>query len=142
MRQIAAFTVVVGLLLSALPAQAGPIREAAAKRTTAAITTAAVAVSAEQPQSPARRRSMARTWGGVGLIAGGLLLVRQKCDGIRLGNRCVGSVTWLGGSTMTGVAVMTGGVLLATMFADVPANNAVTLTVAPDRVSVGKTFGF
>ena len=133
----------VGLLLSALPAQAGPIREAAAKRTTAAITTAAVAVSAEQPQSPAAAVGRWPARGAVSaLIAGGLLLVRQKCDGIRLGNRCVGSVTWLGGSTMTGVAVMTGGVLLATMFADVPANNAVTLTVAPDRVSVGKTFGF
>ena len=88
MRQIAA--VAVGLLLSALPAQAGPLREAAERAALAEATTAILEVSAEQGQPSARRRSIARTWGGVGLIAGGLLLVRQKCDGIRLGNRCVG----------------------------------------------------
>ena len=79
-----------------------------------------------------RRRSVGRTWGGVGLMVAGLLLVRQKCDGVRSGDLCLGSVTWMGGSTVGGLGVSTLGVLLATVWADVP----VAPSIDPSRGTV------
>ena len=64
-RQIVVITVMVGLLLSALPAQAGPLREAATLRAA----TAAGELQAES--SPQRRRSVGRTVGGIFLMAVG-----------------------------------------------------------------------
>ena len=94
-----------------------------------------------QNNEPERRRSMARTWGGVGLMVGGLALIRQKCDGIRFDDRCLGSATWMGGSTVAGLGVIGVGVLLVSIWSDVPANT-VSLDIAPGRVQVGKTFAF
>ena len=82
-----------------------------------------------------RRRSMGRTWGGVGLMVAGLLLVQQKCDGITVNDRCLGSTTWIGGSTVSGLGVSTLGVLLATVWADAP----VAPAIDPSRRTVAFT---
>jgi hypothetical protein len=102
----------------------------------------ATAEESAQQQTQQRTRSMARTWGGVGLMVGGLALIRQKCDGIRIDNLCLGSTTWMGGSTVGGLGVIGAGVLLTTVWSDVPVMR--NLTVAPTRggVDFGASFSF
>ena len=82
-----------------------------------------------------RSRSAVRTWGGVGLAVGGLALVRQRCDGVRFDDTCLGTPTWWGGSTAAGLGVSAVGILLATVWADVPV--AASADFGPGRAGVG-----
>lgn len=104
---------------------------------------AAVRLAAEQAgdEEPARRRSMARTWGGVALIGVGLVIPiqQEKCAAIFGISACVTEMYTPG--VVAAVGLIGAGVMLATVWADVPAN-AVDLRVAPDRIEIGKTLGF
>ena len=97
--------------------------------------------------SQERTRSMARTWGGVGLIAGGAILASVQKEVCVIGfgflsglSGCVTS--WHKPLGFTGIGVATLGVLLATVWSDVPVMR--NMTVAPTRggVQVGASFGF
>ena len=101
----------------------------------------AVAVDAATVQGGAeRRRSMGRTWGGVGLMAAGLF--------VPLGCLSASGVdewgSWSCEMTARGVVVSAGmigsGLLLATVWSDVPA--APSIDFGPGRVRVGKTFSW
>lgn len=104
---------------------------------------AAVLFAVEQAggEEPARRRSMARTWGGVALIGVGLIMPiqQEKCAAIFGISACVTEMYTPG--VVAAVGLIGTGVMLATVWADVPAH-AIDLRVAPDRIEVGKTFGF
>lgn len=104
---------------------------------------AAVRFAAEQAgdEEPTRRRSMARTWGGVALIGVGLVIPiqQEKCAAIFGISACVTEMYTPG--VVAAVGLIGAGVMLATVWADVPAN-AVDLRVAPDRIEIGKTLGF
>ncbi len=99
------------------------------------------AVEQADDEEPARRRSMARTWGGVALIGVGLIMpIQQETCATLFGlSACVTEMYTPG--VVAAVGLIGAGVMLATVWADVPAN-AVNLRVAPDRIEVGKTFGF
>ena len=104
---------------------------------------ATVRFAAEQSgdEAPARRRSMARTWGGVALIGVGLVMPiqQEKCAAIFGISACVTEMYTPG--VVAAVGLIGAGVMLATVWADVPAN-AIDLQVAPDRIEIGKTLGF
>ena len=152
MRQIVVTTVMVGLCLSSLPAQAqtGPLREAVASALSEA--TAASALQAGS-SSPARRRSVGRTVGGIILMGLGtpFLIVGLAAEEVEGGSICVGgdclTVEVDTGGAGYGVAALGGalvvsGALLATVWADVPVMNSLDFRVTPQRVQVSKTFGF
>ena len=98
----------------------------------------------EAPE-PRRRRSMARTIGGVSLAALGfpaMLVGAAATTEVCVGALCVG-----GGGPATVVAFVGGGmlvtgVLLATVWSDVPVANSMDIIVTPSRIQVGKSFGF
>ena len=126
MRQIVVITVMAGLLLSALPAQAGPLREAATLRA------ATAAGELQAGSSPQRRRSVGRTVGGIFLMAVGTPILLYS----------LGRDESLGGPVALGGALVVSGALLASVWADVPVANSLDFRVAPHRVQVSKAFGF
>ena len=132
MRILTVAAALVALVVS-LPVQAETIQEAAKRAVAAAVEAAAV-----QDGGVERRRSMARTWGGVGLMAAGLFvpLVCLSAPGKEGGWSCE--------MTASGVATTAGmvgsGLLLATVWSGVPA--APSIDFGPGRVRVGKTFGW
>ena len=148
MRQIVVITVMVGLCLSALPAQAGPLREAAARAVRAE--TAASALQAGS--SSQRRRSVGRTVGGILLMGVGApflilgLSVEAAGGSVCVGRDCFTVDVDTGGGgygvAALGGALVVSGALLATVWADVPVMNSLDFRVTPQRVQVGKTFGF
>ncbi len=108
-----------------------------------------VATAEETVQQPSqeRTRSMARTWGGVALIAGGAVLasVQQEVCVVGFGflaglSGC--ETSWHKPLGFTGIGIATVGVLLATVWSDVPVMR--NMTVAPTRggIEVGASFGF
>ena len=151
MRQIVVITVMVGLCLSALPAQAqtGPLREAVASALSEATAASALQAGSSSPQ---RRRSVGRTVGGIILMGLGtpFLIVGLSAEAAG-GSFCVGgdclTVDVDTGGAGYGVAALGGalvvsGALLATVWADVPVMNSLDFRVTPQRVQVSKTFGF
>ena len=150
MRQIVVMTVMVGLCLSALPAQAGPLREAVASALSEATAASALQAGSSSPQ---RRRSVGRTVGGIILMGLGtpFLIVGLAAEKIEGGSICVGgdclTVEVDTGGAGYGVAALGGalvvsGALLATVWSDVPVMNSLDVRVTPQRVQVSKTFGF
>ena len=143
MRRSIAMFVVGGLLASAsgVSAEDG-VLEAAERAVVAASAAAGAALQDDEGQ----RRSMGRTWGGVGLILAGAVLAGHRIEH----TRCSGSPwtceSWTDrpgigiGSAGIGVAAL--GVLLATVWSDVPVAGSVDVSVTPDRFQIGKTFGF
>ena len=84
----------------------------------------------------ARRRSRARTWGGVGMMVGGLALVRHVNDRrsgfLRSG---LPRYPYVGAWTAAGLGVSAVGALLATRWADIPV--AASAEFNGGRVAVG-----
>ena len=99
-----------------------------------------VATAEESVQQPSqeRTRSMGRTWGGVALIAGGLFVPVQT--EVCLFSACIKEAYTPGIAIASGMIVS--GLLLATVWSDVPVVR--NMTVAPTRggVQVGASFGF
>ena len=103
--------------------------------------------SAQQAPSQERTRSMARTWGGVAMIAGGSILATAReevCFAVVGFGVAVGGceTTWHKPLGFTGIGVAAAGVLLATVWSDVPVMR--NMTVVPKRggVQVGASFRF
>ncbi|MXY57900.1 MAG: hypothetical protein F4Y41_16150 [Gammaproteobacteria bacterium] len=97
---------------------------------------------------PERVRSMERTWAGVAMMAGGVTLLATQ-----VGRVCgedadtayifdvptCDSVSAIGG---VGVGIAVSGLLLATIWSDVPVVRDLQVGAAPGRVEVGRTFSF
>ena len=149
MRQVVVITVMVGLCLSSLPAQAqtGPLREAVASALSEA-----TAASTLQAASPQRRRSVGRTVGGIILMGLGTpflivgLAAEETGGSLCVGGDCLTVEVDTGGAgygvAALGGALVVSGALLATVWADVPVMNSLDFRVTPQRVQVSKTFGF
>ena len=141
MRQFTAVVVAVVVATTSLAA-AGPIREAAEIAATNAAVEAAVE-QAQQEQSPARQRSKARTWGGIALIGLGVLIPVQQETCISVFGSSVACVTEMYTPGLAAAVGLVGtGVLLATVWSHVPAQQSMDLTITADRVQLGKTFGW
>ncbi len=96
-------------------------------------------------QSGATRswRSRSRTWAGMIMIAGGAVLMSGKKETVRCtGGDCVSETERYEALVYPGIGLAVTGVLLATVWSDVPANPHVDFAVTPDRIEVGKTFAF
>lgn len=134
---------VVGVVL-VVPAAAGAeVVNLRAAVESAAVEAGVAAGVAAQGGQQLRQRSMARTWGGVALIGVGLLMPAQQETCLTLFGAEAGCVTELyAPGIAAGVGLIGTGVLLATVWSDVPVRPSIDFTVAPDRVEVGKTFGF
>lgn len=89
------------------------------------------------------RRSGGRTWTGVAMIAAGVALTTAKktTEACR-GGVCTYRTEWIKSAGHPGMGLAVAGVLLATVWSDVPANPHLDVAVTPDGVQVGKTFGF
>ena len=87
-----------------------------------------------------RRRSAGRTSLGIAMIGFGVMTSVQKPCVLRVEGTCLQKTEWY--ERAPGVALAVGGILLATVWSDVEALSAVDVAVAPDRVHVGKTWGF
>ena len=104
--------------------------------------------SAQQPSQEQRTRSMARTWGGAATIAGGAILAATAQQAVcvvdfgLLGGFARCETTWYKPLGFTGIGIATAGVLLATVWSDVPVMR--NMTIAPTRggAMVGASFGF
>ena len=76
------------------------------------------------------------------IAVGGLLatarVTRRSCRG----SSCTRETEWYKPLGYPGVALVVTGSLLATVWSDIPASPHIDLTVMPDRIQVGKTFGF
>ncbi len=96
-------------------------------------------------QSGATRswRSRSRTWAGMIMIAGGAVLMSGKKETVRCtGGDCVSETERHKALVYPGIGLAVTGVLLATVWSDIPANPHVDFAVTPDRIEIGKTFGF
>ena len=109
---------------------------------------AALAQATTAPISPERERSMARTWWGVAMIAGGTAMVVSAA-----GTECAESdlVADLAGvqtcddvqsTGALGLVLVGAGALLATIWSDVPVVRDLTIGATSGRVQVGRTFGW
>ena len=77
------------------------------------------------------------------MIAGGALLATAKqTTSSCTGGSCTSETEWYKPLGYPGVALAVTGVLLATLWSDVPARPHIDFAVTPDRIQVGKTFGF
>lgn len=91
---------------------------------------------------PPRRRSMARTWGGVALIGVGLAMpIQQETCLTLFGVEAACATEMYTPGVAAAVGFIGAGVMLATIWSDVPAN-VIDFGIAPGRVHVGKTIGF
>ena len=104
---------------------------------------AARGMELQPPGASVKRRSIGRTWAGVGMVAVGALLVtaKQTTRSCRSGS-CTRETEWYKPLGYPGVALVACGGLLATLWSDVPGNPHIDFIVTPDRMQVGKTFGF
>ena len=104
--------------------------------------------SALQGDDPDRVRSMGRTWAGVAMLGGGAFLAAHAatstCATTSFASAFLDTQTC--GQAWTklgaGLGVVTVGVLLATVFSDVPARPSIAVDVGPGRIRIGKTFSF
>ena len=135
---------ILSLVLAALivvPAVAVAQSDALGIRESAERAAVRFAVAQTADREPARRRSMARTWGGVALIGVGLVMPVQTetCLTLLFSTACRKDMYTPG--VVAAVGFITTGVLLTSVWSDVPAN-AIDFGIAPGRIRVGKTFGF
>ena len=88
-------------------------------------------------------RSRSRTWAGMIMIAGGAVLMSGKKETVRCtAGDCVSETERYKALVYPGIGLAVTGVLLATVWSDIPANPHIDFAVTPDRIEVGKTFGF
>lgn len=88
-------------------------------------------------------RSRSRTWAGMIMIAGGAVLMSGKKETVRCtGGDCVSETERYKPLVYPGIGLAVTGVLLVTVWSDIPANPHIDFAVTPDRIQVGKTFGF
>ena len=89
------------------------------------------------------RRSRSRTWAGMITIAAGAVLMSGRKETVSCsGGDCVSETERYKPLVYPGIGLAVTGALLATVWSDVPANPHIDLAVTPDRIQVGKTFGF
>jgi hypothetical protein len=99
---------------------------------------AAVRFATEQSDDePERHRSMARTWGGVGLIVAGLVVPVGVERGIGRYKR----TEYHPGGVLVAAGLVGAGVMFATVWSDVPANS-IGFAPLPGGGRVGASFGF
>ena len=88
-------------------------------------------------------RSRSRTWAGMIMIAGGAVLMSGKKETVRCtGGDCVSETERYKPLVYPGIGLAVTGVLLVTVWSDIPANPHIDFAVTPNRIEVGKTFGF
>lgn len=88
-------------------------------------------------------RSRSRTWAGLIMIAGGAVLMSGKKETVRCtGGDCVSETERYKALVYPGIGLAVTGVLLATVWSDIPPNPHIDFAVTPNRIEVGKTFGF
>ncbi len=104
---------------------------------------------ARQSDASGSRRSRGRTRAGLVMIAVGGALATAIQRTTRCSGRppdhpwtCTSETQWYKPLSYPGIGIAVTGVLLATVWSDVPANARLDLAVTPDRIQVGKTFGF
>lgn len=96
-----------------------------------------------QSDAARNRRSMGRTWAGVSMIAvGGLLASANTKTTLCINGSCTSETKWYKPLGYTGVGLVVSGVLLATVWSDVPTRPSIDFSVTPNRIQVSKTFGF
>ena len=106
------------------------------------------AVTVQPPVAQDRVRSMGRTWAGVAMLGGGAFLAAHAATSTCATTSAASAFfdTQTCGQAWTklgaGLGVATVGVLLATVFSDMPARNNLTLDVGPGQIRIGKTFSF
>ncbi len=98
-----------------------------------------------QSNAAGRRRSRGRTWAGLVMIASGAVLATavkrtETCGGDP--GTCAIETEPFKALSYPGIGMAVTGVLLATVWSDVPASPHVDFAVTPDRIRIGKTFGF
>ena len=153
LRKAAIVAVVVSVLNQAGVAAADSIREAAERATReAALAAPAEGLELLQVSSQQRRRSIGRTVGGILLMGVGTpflivgLAAEDAGGSVCVGDDCITVAVDTGGAgygfAAMGGAMVVSGVLLATVWSDVPVVNSLDFTVTPHRAQVGKTFGF
>ena len=145
--RIIAVVVALAISVSAGTANAGPLRETAVRAGREA-----VAKGVLPQQSPQRVRSRAR------MAIGGLLIIAGTFTPFNWSTRCPAGEenSYLGfdcyadaekalhaeyashGGLVAGLSMAVFGTLLATVWSDVPAQQSVDLTIAPDRVQPGR----
>lgn len=122
----------------ALAADALGLRESAER-------TAVRFATEQQDDGPERRRSMGRTWSGVGLIVAGSVVglampvQREACVTTVFASACAKETNT--GAVIAALGLITAGVGLATVWSDVPANS-INVGLAPGRFHVATTLGF
>ena len=89
---------------------------------------------------PERRRSMARTWGGVGLMGLGLLMPVQREACLTAFGESICATDMYTPGVVAAAGLIGTGVMLATVWSDVPAAPSVEL--GPGRIQIGKTIGW
>ena len=95
-----------------------------------------------------KERSMGRTWAGIAMIGGGTVLAlsgEETCAAVSGFGVTVSAceTTWHKPLGFTGIGVATAGILLATVWADVPALKNVSVGIDPrGGFSVQKKFKF
>ena len=133
---------IVWLLLIAVPAVA------TAEEPKLIVNAALSAVAVQRPDNQGRVRSMGRTWAGVAMLGGGAFLTLHAATANCATNAFASAVfdTQTCGQARTkfgaGLGVATVGVLLATVFSDVPVMNAITIAPTQGGVLAGTSFGF
>ena len=76
------------------------------------------------------------------IIAGaGLMTGIKRTESCR-GGVCTRKTEWIKATGYPGIGLAVAGVLLTTVWSDVPANPHLDIAVTPDSIQVGKTFGF
>lgn len=137
MHRIGTFVVgVLFVLASTLPAGAQSIRESAERLARQP------AAGAGMQAAGARKRSAVRTWAGVGIAVGSLVLIPVQTHVEFLGEKVPGSERIHWGGMSAALAGATGGVLLATVWSDVPVMNDVQVGAAPGGFRVGAGIGW
>ena len=96
-----------------------------------------------QAGAPGNRRSRRRTWTGMVMIASGVVLTTAvERTRVCAGGSCTVEEQWYKPVAYPGIGLAVAGALLVSMWSNVPASPRIDFAVTPNRVQVGKTFGF
>ena len=96
-----------------------------------------------QSGAPGNRRSRGRTWSGMVMIAAGAVLTTAvKRTETCAGGSCTREEERYKPLVYTGIGLAVAGALLVSVWSDIPASPYIDFAVTPDRIQVGKTFGF
>ena len=96
-----------------------------------------------QSGAPGNRRSRSRTWSGMVMIAAGAVLTTAVTETrVCSGGSCIREKRPYKPVAYAGIGLAVAGALLASVWSDVPASPHIDFAMTPDRIEVGKTFGF